>query len=125
MKHKYNPLATSPYPNDALTARGNATAPGAGTDIVTLAAPAAGRYLIEALVTFATGTLAAVEDSNWVLRFNNANFTQLSVGRTVGVQFRFCFAATLNGTNPVTLRANAAGSAGVVYNGQLIAHRIE
>lgn len=105
---------------DSVQAAGKVTAPGAGAAICTLAAPPAGVYAIEVDLVVSANTdvnnmkmqKQAVDLFNPILA-GNLNVSQHN------------YRITLNGSQNLTINAVIAGTAGVVYQAQIIATRVE
>ena len=108
---------------DSLAAANSVTSPGAGATIASLAAPPAGKYLIDVTV-FLSGT-AETALKNLRLLYNGATKVDTIPSISAGgvLTFRVPY-ASLDGTNPVTLIAIGAGVVGAVYNAVIVATRL-
>lgn len=108
---------------DSLRQNGSAAAPGAGANFVSLAAPPAGVYTLRG--SFSITGAVEVAAANVRLMANGAGFVDLpsAVGIAAALPFQID-RITLDGVNPVQLRAVAAATALTVYMGWLIASRI-
>lgn len=125
-----NPTVTTPFVTSSLVATGSATAPTAGTNIVTLAAPAAGTYQIEIWISASgTATTAAADSNNMNLLAGATTVaTRLpfncSTAGNVTNGGPFMFQRTLDGSTNLTVNAVGNATTGTVYSGMIVATRV-
>lgn len=101
----------------ALTASGTATSPGAGSNILSLAAPVAGTYTIRLRYSIA-GT-AETAPLNVRLQRNGAAYADLP--SLPGIYGEYVWdQVELDGTNAVQVRAVAAAVVGAIYTCSLV-----
>lgn len=111
--------------NESLANGGKTSAPAANAALATLATPAAGYYQVD-IYTGLSGTLAAVDASNFEFRKGSTPVAVLAtsgsgasgVNGSVGP---FTFFVNLNGATSITVNATAASTAGSVYHCTMIA----
>jgi hypothetical protein len=125
-----SPAVTSPITASSLVNSGKATAPTAGTNIVTLAAPAAGLYNIEVwLSASGTATTAAADSNNMnllagattvatFLPFNCSTAGNVTNGGPFMIQ------RSLDGSTNLTVNAVGNATAGTVYAAMIVATKV-
>lgn len=103
--------------------QGRAVGPGAGAAIVTLAAPPAGTYDVN-IWHFYDGAVAAAELNNIDYRIQGAVQYVLLAPVLANDVREVRTRAVLNGAQNLSLNAVAAATAGVGYNGLIVATRV-
>lgn len=111
---------------DSLSAYGTATAPAANAAIATLAAPPAGYYKISVEVDLDAGVPAAAERDNMELRAGAAVLKRIIINPVTSGAIGFIseLYRNLDGATALTVNANGAATASVVYRASITAVRI-
>lgn len=115
--------------NTSVAVGAKTAAPGLGASLSTLTTPPAGYYRIE-VWTGLSGTLAAVDASNFELRYGNSVIAVLANSAATTASGNsdagpFTFHKTLDGATTVTVNATAAATASSVYHCTLIATKLD
>jgi hypothetical protein len=124
------PVVTAPANYSALVATGSATAPTAGTNIATLAAPTAGTYEVQVWVAVSgTATTAAADSNNMNVKAGAGTLAALlpyncSTAGNLTNPGPFIFQEIMNGATNLTVNAVANATAGTVYSAMIIATRV-
>lgn len=114
------------YQQETVSDFGTATAPGAGAELVDLAAAQLphGRYRIDVECCFSAGTPAAADDGNFAIRRGATVVKRLATVRNTTTMFKASILLNLDGTLDVSVNTVGAGTAGVVYTASLSATRV-
>jgi hypothetical protein len=107
---------------DSFGGGNSVSAPGAGSSFTSIAAPPAGIYSIE--FAYALSGTAETALANGQLRCNGATLLALPTISASGWVRGKVDRITLDGTNPVQLRAAANSTGGSVYSGLIVLTRI-
>lgn len=115
--------------NTSLATGAKTAAPGVGAALATLTTPPAGYYRIE-IWTGLSGTLAAVDASNFELRYGATVVAVLANSGAITASGNadagpFTLHKALDGATTVTVNATAASTASSVYHCTLIATKLD
>ncbi len=119
-----NPLTTQEKAVESVSNYGAVTAPGAGVAIVTIAAPAAGKYKVCAECLFSAGAPAAAEDGNFAIRKAAIVQKRLAVARALNVVATGEVVVEVDGAQAISVNSVGAGTAAVVYSASITASKI-
>lgn len=115
------------YRNESLANGAKTAAPGAGGVLASITTPPAGYYMVEVYAGL-SGTLAAVDASNFELRKGSTVQAVLAVaGNGTGASASntatgpFTFYLNLDGATTISVNATAASTASSVYHCTMIA----
>lgn len=125
-----SPAVTSPVSSSSTVAAGKVTAPTAGTNIVTLAAPAAGLYNIEIWISISGTATTAAADSNNVNLLAGATTVATFLAYTCSTAGNtnnggpYNFQRVFDGATNMTVNAVGNATAGTVYAVNIIATKV-
>ena len=124
------PDALPVFRNESLAAGSKTANPGAGASVATLTTPTAGFYQVQIWAGL-SGTVAAVDATNFEFRKGNTVITVLAVsGNGTGASASntavgpFTFFVNLDGNTSITVNATAAATASSVYHCTMVATRV-
>lgn len=110
---------------DTIQSTARAVAPGAGVNVLTVAAPPAGTYEVWVSVGYDAGAPAAADINNMDLQRGGVAFaTPLQVFSVLNNPNEKMYRITFSGAQNLTVNAIGAGTAGVGYSASVILKRV-